>query len=97
MDGKEFIQKYSKGEQPKQIWYLDPPYVRITNTYIHNNPALSESLGEYADPKLFKNILDPIKGAGSVMLTNDVDGNYFQAVKDVLGSNMGDHVLAYKE
>ena len=31
------------------------------------------------------------------MFTNDVDGRYFQALKDMLGDKMTNDVYAYKE
>lgn len=102
-DGQKFIndQSYKLRAEDRlnsSIWYSDPPYVHSNQMYIKNNPELRHALGQYSDYQGIKEIFRPAVGETNTLLfTNDVDGKYFQSVKDLLGERMGDNMYAYKE
>lgn len=82
----------------QSTWYLDPPYAHSNLMYLKNNPALKDALAGYSDRGKFKEIIAPAIGANnSLMFTNDINGEYFQALKDMLGNRMTDDIYTYKE
>ncbi|NDK08467.1 hypothetical protein EOM39_04450, partial [Candidatus Gracilibacteria bacterium] len=99
MDGKDFIKRMGKDYNNKQsIIYLDPPYIRTTQTYIKNvtDEILKNSLDDYANTDKIDQLFNPMKDS-MMMFTNDVNGKYFEALNKMLGDRMSKDILAYKE
>jgi len=101
MDWKEFITKMWKSDwlwlnNKKTISYLDPPYVRTTETYIKQNPELKSSLEEYADTSKIHQLFEPMKDS-VMMFTNDINWKYFEALNKMLWDRMSKDIIWYKE
>jgi hypothetical protein len=102
-DGQKFINDRSHEQRAKDninntARYFDPPYMHSNEMYIHNNPGLKDALKNYSDYEGIKDIFRPaISDKNTLLFTNDVDGKYFQSLKDLMGDRMSKDIYAYKE
>ena len=89
-DGQKFIndrahEMRDDGSIDNSVRYFDPPYVKRNQMYIKNNPELRYSLGRYSDYDGIKEIFRPaLSEKNTLLFTNDVDGRYFQSLKDLM-------------
>lgn len=89
-DGQKFINERSADLRNREMleksaWYFDPPYVKSNKMYLKNNPELRFALEKYSDYQGIKEIFRPALGENNTLLfTNDVDGQYFQSLKDLM-------------
>jgi len=100
MDGGEFVNKMAleNPDPSKRVAYFDPPYLRTTGTYIKNNQEAAKFLEAYTKPKQVAELFKPLIAADQTSIfTNDIDGKYFEALKDVMGERMSSDILGYRE
>lgn len=89
-DGQKFIN--DRAHEMRQdstiddsVRYFDPPYVKSNQMYIKNNPELRYALGKYSEKDGIKEIFRPaLSEKNTLLFTNDVDGNYFQSLKELM-------------